>query len=705
MLRRGGPIRFGVFELDLAAAELRRNGARVKLQEQPFQVLAALLERPREIVTKEELQERIWKDDTFVDFDRSLATAVNKVRQALGDSATNSRFVETVPRRGYRFIYPLEGVGEASATHAKPQRSFPWPILLPAVIGAFVVGWLLRSSPGPEPPAAPIVAEPLTAYPGRELFPSFSPDGDRIAFAWESENRMRMDIYVKLIGEDTPQRLTGHPALEDAPAWSPDGRQIAFVRHERNTSRVIVISSIGGPEREVVKGSSLRGMGAWNSRSRCVAWHPDSEHLVLSHISDVGSPAHIYVVSLETGELKRLITADATDFGHTDPAVSPDGRQLAFRTKYTHGSAGVFVVRLTESLEIAGEPRKLTGGMNAYSPAWTGDSREIVFAAGPPERSRLWRVSADGGEPRPITQPSEGAYPALSPTGNRSAFVRGSYGVNIWEARIPGGEEGTPLISSSYFDRYPCHSPDGGRITFSSSRSGFPEIWACDRDGSQPVQLTFLESVYTTRPRWSPDGTRIAFLSVVEGQRDIFVVPASGGRPERMTDHPSQDSYPTWSRDSQWIYFSSGRSGKESIWKIPVEGGDAMPVTGAHGQIAAESPDGKTLYYIGGGPAATRPTPGSLWSIPVEGGTGTSVLDGVAPQFMKVTGDKIYIKLRAYPWLSSYDFRSGTVEPLLDSKTASPGGVGFSVAPDNHSMLYTRVSHYESDIMQLENFR
>ena len=153
MPRRGGPIRFGVFELDLAAAELRRNGARVKLQEQPFQVLAALLERPREIVTKEELQERIWKDDTFVDFDRSLATAVNKVRQALGDSATNSRFVETVPRRGYRFIYPLEGVGEASQdsrvelpTPAPSAsgwpRVIPWALagLAALVVFLFVVG-------------------------------------------------------------------------------------------------------------------------------------------------------------------------------------------------------------------------------------------------------------------------------------------------------------------------------------------------------------------------------------------------------------------------------------------------------------------------------------------------------------------------------------------------------------------------------------
>ena len=98
------PIRFGIFEVNLETGEVHRNGTKVRLQEQPFQVLAALLEKPGAIVTKEELQERIWKDDTFVDFDRSLATAINKVRQALGDSATRPRFIETVSKRGYRFI-------------------------------------------------------------------------------------------------------------------------------------------------------------------------------------------------------------------------------------------------------------------------------------------------------------------------------------------------------------------------------------------------------------------------------------------------------------------------------------------------------------------------------------------------------------------------------------------------------------------------
>lgn len=104
LTQQGHVIRFGVFEADLRAGELRKQGMRVKLQEQPFQVLALLLERPGQVVSRDELRKRLWPDDTFVDFDHSLSTAINKIREALGDSAESPRFIETIPRRGYRFI-------------------------------------------------------------------------------------------------------------------------------------------------------------------------------------------------------------------------------------------------------------------------------------------------------------------------------------------------------------------------------------------------------------------------------------------------------------------------------------------------------------------------------------------------------------------------------------------------------------------------
>jgi DNA-binding winged helix-turn-helix (wHTH) protein len=116
----GRILRFGVFEVNLAAGELRKSGVRIRLQEQPFQVLALLLERPGDVVTREELRQKLWPADTFVDFDHSLNTAVNKLREALGDSASSPRYVETLARRGYRFLAAVERTA-ASAPSVETQ--------------------------------------------------------------------------------------------------------------------------------------------------------------------------------------------------------------------------------------------------------------------------------------------------------------------------------------------------------------------------------------------------------------------------------------------------------------------------------------------------------------------------------------------------------------------------------------------------------
>src|SRR5580693_5704327 len=116
--RTNGIFRFGAYEVDLGSGELRKSGVRLRVQEQPFQVLLLLLERPSEVVTREELRERLWPADTFVDFDHSLNTVINKLREALSDSAANPRFIETLARRGYRFLAPVEFVGKHSGPPA-----------------------------------------------------------------------------------------------------------------------------------------------------------------------------------------------------------------------------------------------------------------------------------------------------------------------------------------------------------------------------------------------------------------------------------------------------------------------------------------------------------------------------------------------------------------------------------------------------------
>src|SRR5215831_4016056 len=139
-------VRLGVFEVDLKAGELRRNGSRVRLQEQPFQILTMLLERPGEVVTREELRGRLWPADTYVDFDHSLNAAVRRLRDALGDSAENPRFVETVARRGYRLLAPVAGPPVVPAPPTVPEvSSRRWRVVVPVLvlIVGLALGWVI----------------------------------------------------------------------------------------------------------------------------------------------------------------------------------------------------------------------------------------------------------------------------------------------------------------------------------------------------------------------------------------------------------------------------------------------------------------------------------------------------------------------------------------------------------------------------------
>ena len=200
-------IRFGVFELDPASGELRKHGTRVRLQEQPFQVLLALLERHGEVVSREELQQRLWPDGTFVDYEDGLATAVRKVRAALGDSATKPLFIETLPKRGYRFLAPVEGSGEPADGEPAVPSPRPRPhrrryVALAASMGALALllfGAFLTEKEAAGPPLLKFVLAP-----GEDVHdPVISPDGRYVAFVTKKDEGA---LWIREMSADGPRR-------------------------------------------------------------------------------------------------------------------------------------------------------------------------------------------------------------------------------------------------------------------------------------------------------------------------------------------------------------------------------------------------------------------------------------------------------------------------------------------------------------------
>jgi Tol biopolymer transport system component/serine/threonine protein kinase len=605
------------------------------------------------------------------------------------------------------------------APQRRRDRRLGWAAALLAVTaGGAGALWFFR--PTTKAIETPLAAVPLTTYPGFQGQPSLSPDGNQVAFVWNGEKQDNLDIYVKLIGTaGTALRLTTDPARDYSPAWSPDGRYIAFLRDLANgKSAVLLVSALGGPERKIAEVYS-RGSVSIALPGPYLSWLPDGNSLVFSdRVASTKDPFALFLLSIDTGERRRLTSPPDQMLGDSGPTISPDGRMLAFARVIDAGVSALYLLAFPGSLKSLGEVKRLTfGNQGVTTPVWTADGHEIVFAdwsAG----SSLWRVAASSStgqpaEPRRLASLGTNIdHPAISPHGNRLAYAHEIFHTSIVRIAAPGAGGNSPnaagtlrlLISSSRDDDSPQFSPDGKRIAFVSARSGNAEVWVCNSDGSNAVQLTSFGGPFVTTPRWSSDGERIAFDSNASGGFDIWVVAATGGKAQRMTTHPANDGNPSWSHDGRWIYFDSARTGVQQVFKLPANGGDAIQMTQDGGFAPLESPDGKYLYYT----KALAAT--SLWKIPNEGGQATKILDGLNNYIsLAIVNNGLYFVPREKPTSIRFlSFATNQIKPVADFQKpieVGPQGGGVSVSPDGRWILCTQVDQAGGELMLVENFR
>jgi len=731
-------VRFGIFEVDLRAGELRRNGSKVKLQEQPFKVLAMLLEHAGQMVTREELQNRLWPADTFVDFDHSLNAAIRRLRDALGDAAESPRFVETVARRGYRFIAPLIGPSvspreiavslpsEPSAQTKFRNRFSKLKILAAGLIVVCASTLLFVRYGGPlfsrrEQSAAVSAVTNI----GEKYTPRLSPDGQRLAFAWNGGSGSHFNLYVKIVGTEQLVRLTTkESAIDFDPVWSADGRYIAFCRILEGETGVYIIPAMGGPERRLHK-------TLWEEKqfyevswyAGRLSWSPDGKLLAFSDRASAGEHEFsIFLLSLDSWETRRLTfpvssrealkregspSGPAIAFvslhskGDFNPAFSPDGRKLAF-ARISHGTQSIYTV------PVAGgnEEHVISGDTFNWGLTWTSDGGNLVFASAGwlGTNASLWRISFRGGRAERLQFGEGGIEPSV--TGSRLAYVQQRANITVWKRNLSSlVSAGSPerLIASTKMESGPQVSPDGTRIAFESTRSGAYEVWMCRSDGSGLIQLTHFNS-HTGTPRWSPDGQQIVFDSRAAGNADIYILDSQGGVPHRLTVEPSGEVVPSWSRDGRWIYFASDRTGGWEVWKMPSAGGPAVQVTRHGGFAPFESSDGKFVYYAKG---LTLP---GLWRISSNGGDEVQVMSSPEAGFWGywalVDAGIYYLSSTNKPEIAFLDLatRQSTRVFVTDNPPAREAP-GLGVSPDGRTVLYTQLDALTSDIMVVDNFR
>jgi Tol biopolymer transport system component/DNA-binding winged helix-turn-helix (wHTH) protein len=537
-------IRFGVFEVDQHAGELRRNGARVKLQEQPFQILALLLERPGEVVTREELQGRLWPADTFVDFDHSLNAAVRRLRDALGDSAENPRFVETVARRGYRFLAPVRG--SETAVDAEPpvpplRHARNWRIA--AAAGALVlvglgVGLFVgkRGSP-PLAPTPPIAERRLTANPTE--YPvsaaALSRDGKYLAFSDAT------GFYLRQVDTGETHPLTFPKGFKAMPVcWLPDGSHLlvtSAIGPERQ-SGLWQISTIGGSPRKL------------SDEGREAAVSPDGSQIVF--LKGGASSQELWLMRAD-GEQPRKLAGQLGDLFRS-PVWSTDGKQVAFlRGVYHPGEYGV--EPQIEILDVASNFRKVVMSQAWFGPAlaWTNDRLVYVLDEAPPNQndSNVWSVKIDPRTGRALDTakrltvgPGQVQYLSSAADGKRLAYVKEGWQEDVYVARLEanGTRLETPrLLTLDERQDLPwAWTPDSKQVIFGSDRDGSFHLFRHAPEQTTP-ELLVGGKENSMLPRLTPDGKQIVYFQYSPGFDQeqsvrIFRIPLSGGPRELVLE-------------------------------------------------------------------------------------------------------------------------------------------------------------------------
>jgi DNA-binding winged helix-turn-helix (wHTH) protein/Tol biopolymer transport system component len=576
--------RFGVFEVDARAMELRRGGTPVKLREQSFSILVFLLEHAGELVTREDLRRILWPSDTFVDFDHSLNTAVMKLREVLGDSADTPLYIETIPKRGYRFIAPVESGVPASSQAVKevsPAKLNVWG--RPAYYGLALLGTAIIAVGGlaiwkssARAPGVPRVLRfTKLTNDGQVKVGRMSTDGSRIYFteALPDGRSLIAQVSVKS-GEVIPLPVPFKQAqMLDL---SKDGTELLIADYE---------GGYGQPHAlwvQPVAGGSPRRIGTVLAAD--ASFGPDGTSIIYSNEHDV------YSVSRGGSVPQKLLTVESVPHSFR---FSPDGTVFRF----THLVESTDTVTLMEARADGTDLRKMFGGCCGE---WTPNGRFFIFQNKIENRLNLWVLPEDrgrqSGDYRPIeltAGPLDFQYPMPNKDGAelfaigttlQSEVVRYDAQSRKFEPYLNGiSAEGVTF------------SADGKWVTYIS----YPDaaLWRSKADGTERLQLTF-PPMRVFLPRWSPDGKQIAFNAhMPESPWNIYIISSSGGSAQRILPSDQGQMDANWSADGNSLVFSTDYN-HPYIAIVDLRSKRVSPVPGSNELYSPHwSPDGR---YISG---------------------------------------------------------------------------------------------------------
>lgn len=494
------------------------------------------------------------------------------------------------------------------------------------------------------------------------------------------------DVWVIDIETGKRRNLTAaHDGDDRFPSFSPNGEELAFWS-DRDGGSYYRIAIDGGDATKIATSSSFAsGPGAWSE---------DGAELAVVARDDAGLFLEIAPTSPSSSSKPRQrFPLAGKSTRRFDLSRSPDGRFFA----YVDGSSLTANVTQVFVLDVAsGESAAVTDGWtNDWSPSWSPDSKSLYIVSNRGGKRDVWRQAlADGrptGEPVAVTENVGIRHACVSPDGQRLVVSQGQTIANVW--RIPRMENRPALWSDAEaitegeaYVEFISLSPDGRELVTTSDASGNSDLWIVDIDSGLQRQLTD-EPTPDWGPAWSPDASKVAFYAFRSGNRDLWILPASGGTPRQLTDHPSADMYPAWSPDGNWIVFYSVRTGNRDLWVMPSSGGEARQLTTFSGDdlFPQWSPRGDWIAFY-----SERDGTGRIWGITPDGAE-TKPLSAGPGRFPRFSRDGTRLLLTGWAErmgnIFEVDLTTGSERAVTDL-TGRPGNLGSYVLATDDTFVY-----------------
>lgn len=634
-------IAFNNFELDSRSGEIRKNGTRIRLQAKPFQLLVLLLENAGEVVTREEICRELWPADTFVDFEHGLAAAVNKVREALGDSADNPRYIETLPKRGYRFIGKIRPeppvaipVAELQGYRGTEVRAGPEPIkpedatvtvaqsgvfhlrrvaivaALLILLAAGTLAWLRTKRFAP-PAALHQSLIQLTYFADSVVSPALSPDGRILAFLRSPDTFMGIgQVYAKILPDGEPVQLTHDAHVKMSPQFSPDGSTIAYTVFTSNEFDTWTVPVLGGEPRLMFP------------NTEGLTWI-DSGHLLFSEMVS-GVQMAIAASTSARDQIRHIYTPPRERGMAHRSALSPDHKWVLLAEMDNGGWLPCQLVPFDGS-----SPSKPVGpqGDACTYVAWSTNQAWMYFSSHAGGRFHIWRQRFPDGEPQQVTSgATEEEGMAVAPDGASLITSVGISESTLWVRDTKGERQ----VSSEGYSELPKFSPDGKKLyclvyrDIASRHSSVGELWVTDLETGDRHRL--LPDTLMSDYDVSRDGSNVVFSAPdSENHSHLWLASLDFSFPIRPYASTVNEDEPHLDSKGD-VYFRAAEGKSNFVYRMNQDGSGRVKVV--HDpviDIFALSPDGRWVVAAQGkgqGPTAR------VLAMPVDGGTPLMICPG-----------------------------------------------------------------------------